>query len=58
MGVIDREKISLKGKVNIKGSLAHYAGFNSTEDILIEIPSSSLVRTFKQIQNQRNLASL
>ena len=57
-GFLDNEKLSLVGKVNIQGCLARYAGFNNTENIIIEIPDSTLAKAFKQIQDRANLASL
>ncbi|MBI3591580.1 MAG: hypothetical protein HY094_09430 [Candidatus Melainabacteria bacterium] len=57
-GSLTDKKLTLTGKVNIKGSLASYAGFKNIEDIIIEIPDSTLAKTFKQIQNKRSLASL
>ena len=57
-GYINNKSLTLTGKVNIKGSLARCAGFKNTEDILIEITDPFLARALKQIQNQRNLASL
>ena len=57
-GYIENEKLKLKGVVNIKGNLAHYAGFKDTEEIIIEIPDPSLARTCRQIQSQHKLAFL
>lgn len=50
-GSLVGRKIRLVGKVDIKGSIARYAGFKDKEDILIEIPY--LVETL-----DRSLASL
>ena len=57
-GSLTNEKLTLAGKVIIKGALASYAGFKNTEDIIIEIHDSTLAKAFKQIQNKRSLASL
>lgn len=56
-GFVHDKKLSLTGKVKIKGALARCAGFKKTEDILVEIPSSYLVKAFKKIQKQDFLAS-
>lgn len=55
-GTLDGEKISLTGKVNINGYLALTAGFNSTENVLIEISDPYIAKVFKQLKN--SLASL
>ena len=57
-GYLKDGKVFLAGKVNIKGCLAHYAGFNKVEDLLIEIPDSSLAKAFKELQSRKSLASL
>lgn len=57
-GFSQKDKLCLTGNVYIKGILAHYAGFKKVEEIVIEIPDSSLVRTFKEMQRQERLASL
>lgn len=41
-GFLKEEKLTLVGKVNIEGKLAHLAGFKDVEDLLIEIPISSI----------------
>lgn len=40
MGYFRDGKLNLVGKVTIKGRLAKYAGFDNTEDLVIEIPTS------------------
>ena len=41
-GFLKNDKLILVGKVNIKGYLAHCAGFKNKEDLLIEMPLSPL----------------
>ena len=57
-GTIQEEKLALNGKVNIEGKLARFAGFKKTEDLLIEIPVSSLNIGLKEITKTSGLASL
>lgn len=57
-GTLDGEKICLSGEVNINGYLALTAGFNSTENVLIEISDPYIAKVFKQLKLKNNLASL
>ncbi|GEM_PF-2772848 len=53
------KKLSLIGKVHIKGKLAQVAGFKKEEEIEIEIDTSKLIpAALKKIQNAEKLALL
>ena len=56
-GFLQNEKLSLTGKVHIKGFLASYAGFKKIEDLLIEIENPFPGLTLSEIRKQC-LASL
>lgn len=44
-------KLELRGRVNISGYLASYAGFEKSENVLIEISDQTLFALFKQHNN-------
>ena len=58
-GIIKNNKLSLTGKINIKGRLASFAGFKKKEEIVIEITDPNLAKTLNKLQVQEEeLASL
>lgn len=58
-GHLKDKKLSLIGKVHIKGKLASIAGFKKEEEIVIEIDTSKLIpAALKKIQNAEKLALL
>ena len=55
-GKLKGKKLKLKGKVIISGIAASFAGFNKTEELVIEISDSTLASHIREIKH--SLASL
>lgn len=55
-GEVSKGKISLVGNVNIEGKLAKLAGFNEVEEVVIEIPATTLIQAYKEKTKEQNIA--